>query len=137
MDPVHNRLLVNQRLDEMKTALEPVCFEDFDTKPSLKYLLSFCSTSPMMFKQSVSSVATTSSARSHPGWLRWRQTLRSATCRGEQNIIFLSSDNATFRRSELEVKGTEEYQKRVGLPSSFNGLGGRIDLWQEMTEDRF
>ena len=35
MDPEHNRLLVNQRLNEMKTALEPVCFDDFDTKPSL------------------------------------------------------------------------------------------------------
>ena len=35
MDPVHNRLLISQRLDERKTALEPVCFGDFDTKPSL------------------------------------------------------------------------------------------------------
>ena len=67
MDPEHNRLLVNQRLHEMKTALEPVCFEDFDTKPFLNDLLSFSSTSPMMFKQSVSSVATTNSVLSHPG----------------------------------------------------------------------
>ena len=67
MDPEHNRLLVNQRLNEMKTALEPVCFDDFDTKPSLNDLLSFSSTSPMMFKQSVSSVATTSSVLSRPG----------------------------------------------------------------------
>ena len=67
MDLVHNRLLVYQRLDAMKTALEPVGFEDFDTKPSLEYLLSFSSTSPMIFKQSVSSLATTSSVLSHPG----------------------------------------------------------------------
>ena len=62
--------------------------------------------------------------------------MRSATCAGEQNIIFLSSDNATFCRSELEVKGTEEYQRRGGLPSSFNGLGEKIDLWQAMTEKK-
>ena len=34
------------------------------------------------------------------------------------------------------MKGTEEYQKRVGLPSSFNGLAEKIDLWQEMTKKR-
>ena len=65
MDLVHNRLLVYQRLDAMKTALEPVGFEDFETKP-LEYLLSFSSTSPMIFKQSVSSMATTSSVLTHP-----------------------------------------------------------------------
>ena len=92
MHPVHNRLLVNQRLDEMKTALEPVCLKDFDTKPSLKYLLSFFSNSLMIFTESVSSGAMSSSGRCHPGWLTWRQTLRSATSAGEQIIIFLSSD---------------------------------------------
>ena len=41
MDPEHNRLLVNQRLHEMKTALEPVCFEDFDTCGYYTYLYRF------------------------------------------------------------------------------------------------
>ena len=67
MDPEHNRLLVNKKLDEMKTALEPICFEDFDTKPYLNDLLSFSSTSLMIFKQSVPSVATTNSILFHPG----------------------------------------------------------------------